>query len=49
MIDGFFILKDSSCVDDAEELYESITIKESEVYKFLQNKKFAKHTESPKL
>ena len=33
------MLKDSSCVDDAEEMYESVTLKEPEPYLFFQNKK----------
>jgi hypothetical protein len=32
-------MKDSSCVEDAEEMIASITIKDLEAYKFFENKK----------
>ncbi len=33
------MLKDSSCVEDAEEVYDSIQLKEAEAYVFFKNKK----------
>jgi hypothetical protein len=38
------MLKDSSCVDDAEEMYESVTLKEAEPYLFFKNKKSSYNT-----
>jgi hypothetical protein len=32
------MLKDSSCVEDAEEVYERIQLKEAEAYVFFKNK-----------
>jgi hypothetical protein len=34
-------MKDSSCVDDAEEMIANITIKDPEAYKFFENKKLS--------
>jgi hypothetical protein len=36
---GFFMLKDSSCVEDAEETDETMQPKETEVYLIRDNKK----------
>ena len=33
------MLKESSCVENAEEVYESIQLKEAETYVFFKNKK----------
>jgi hypothetical protein len=36
--EGFFSLKDSTCVEDAEEIHVSIQLKDIETYLFFQDK-----------
>ena len=36
--EGFFSLKDSTCVEDAEEIHVSIQLKDIEAYLFFQDK-----------